>query len=110
MRLLCQFRTIRSRFRSASVPARPHLRPRSGVRNTVLHADLVAISIGCGLASSADRRRRRWVRRQPSEETKVTRGADAPALDQHGYLKTHGYIWVDMERAAANRTEQISSL
>jgi hypothetical protein len=40
----------------------------------------------------------------------VTRGADAPALDQHGYLKTHGYIWVDMERAAANRTEQISSL
>jgi hypothetical protein len=44
----------------------------------------------------------------PSEETQVT--AAPPALDQHGYLKTHGYIWVDMERAAANRTEQISSL
>jgi hypothetical protein len=46
------------------------------------------------------------------EETEVTEvfGADAPALDQHGYLKTHGGIWVDMERAAAKRTEQISSL
>ena len=37
-------------------------------------------------------------------------GTDASALDQHGYLKTHGYLWVDMERAAANRTEQISWL
>ena len=43
------------------------------------------------------------------EETEVTEvlGAGEPALDPHGYLKTHGGIWVDMERAAAKRTEQI---
>jgi len=37
------------------------------------------------------------------EEAAVTEvfGTDAPALDQHGYLKTHGGIWVEMERAAA---------
>jgi len=37
------------------------------------------------------------------EEAAVTEvfGTDAPALDQHGYLKTHGGIWVEIERAAA---------
>jgi hypothetical protein len=64
-------------------------------------------------ATSSGRRRHQLPDRRAEvhryEETEVTEvfGADAPALDQHGYLKTHGGLWVDMERAAA---KQISSL
>jgi hypothetical protein len=32
---------------------------------------------------------------------------DAAALDEHGFLPMHGGIWVDMERAAKDRTAQI---
>jgi hypothetical protein len=34
-------------------------------------------------------------------------GADARALDEQGYFKTHRGIWVDTVRAATKRTEQI---
>ena len=43
------------------------------------------------------------------EDTEVTEvfGPDAVALDEHGFVQTHGGIWVDMERAARKRTSQI---
>ena len=34
---------------------------------------------------------------------------DAAALDEHGFIVKHGGIWVDMERAAKERTAQIMS-
>src|SRR6185503_14141191 len=49
--LLGQFRAIRSRFRSSSVRDRPRFQPRSSHEELVLHADSVALSMGCGLAS-----------------------------------------------------------
>ena len=47
-----------------------------------------------------------------NNDDKVTEifGKDAVALDEHGFFRTHGGIWVDMERAAAKLTEQINSL
>ncbi|WP_338822124.1 hypothetical protein WDM22_38560 [Bradyrhizobium septentrionale] len=36
-------------------------------------------------------------------------GRDAVALDEHGFFKTHGGTWIDMERAASERTSQIKN-
>ena len=44
------------------------------------------------------------------EVTEVFGKDDAVALDEHGVLQTHSGIWVDMERAARKRTEQIKVL
>jgi hypothetical protein len=34
-------------------------------------------------------------------------GEDAASIDEGGFVRTHGGIWVDMERAAKKRTEHI---
>jgi hypothetical protein len=47
------------------------------------------------------------VYRYNDDEVTEVFGKDAVALDQHGFFQTHGGIWVDMQRAAKKRTEQI---
>ena len=47
------------------------------------------------------------VHRYNDDEVIEVFGKDAVLLDAHGFFKTHGGIWVDMEHAAKKRTEQI---
>jgi hypothetical protein len=50
------------------------------------------------------------VHQYSDDEVTEVFGKDAVALDQDGFVQTHGGIWVDMARAAKKRAEQIKAL
>ena len=62
------------------------------------------------LMFTADKDGNTEVHRYNDDEVTEVFGKDAVALDEHGVLQTHSGIWVDMERAARKRTEQIKLL
>jgi hypothetical protein len=59
------------------------------------------------LMFTADKDGATEVHRYNDDEVTEVFGKDAVALDEHGFFKTHAGIWVDMERVAKKRTEQI---
>lgn len=61
------------------------------------------------LMFTADKDGSTEVHRYTDDELAEAFGHDAVALDEHGFFKTHGGIWIDMERAASERTSQIKN-
>ena len=49
------------------------------------------------------------VHRYTEGEVAEVFGPDAVALDEHGFFQKQTGIWIDMERAASERTSQIKN-